>query len=128
VIGRPEEFERRKKMLEHENLMNKSAGRVAACAASTGRLAKRCAPLLVCLAAGAIRCSAATSPFARWFDDLRLEATSTWAIAGAVIGLIIRLLGMKFGGHEAKSKFASLAIIAFALLSVEGIVSYLQSE
>ena len=34
----------------------------------------------------------------------------------------------KGGGSEAKSKFASLAIVAFGLLSVEGIVAYLQSE
>ncbi len=92
------------------------------------RQAKRSMPFVLCLAVAAVRCSAATSPFARWIDDLRLEATGTWAVGGAVIGLIIGLLGLKFGGHEAKSKFASLAIIAFALLSVEGIVAYLQSE
>jgi hypothetical protein len=67
----------------------------------------------------------AESPFGRWMTDLRAEATGTWAIGGAVRGLIIGLLGLKFGRHEAKSKIASLAIIAFALLSVEGIVTYL---
>ncbi|HEY6988983.1 MAG TPA: hypothetical protein VH369_11395 [Bryobacteraceae bacterium] len=92
------------------------------------RLVKPAVPFVLCLAVAAVRCSAATSPFARWIDDLRLEATGTWAVGGAVIGLIIGLLGLKFGGHEAKSKFASLAITAFALLSVEGIVAYLQSE
>ena len=102
--------------------------RIRAAVACGKRFGKHVAPLLICLAVGTIRCSAATSPFARWIDDLRLEATGTWAVGGAVIGLILGLLGLKFGGHEAKSKFASLAIIAFALLSVEGIVAYLQSE
>jgi hypothetical protein len=115
-------------MLEKHNLKIYVPLRAAASGVSMGRLVKRSAPMLLCLALGALRCSAATSPFARWIDDLRLEATGTWAVGGAVIGLIIGLLGLKFGGHEAKSKFANLAIIAFALLSVEGIVAYLQSE
>ncbi|HEY3454759.1 MAG TPA: hypothetical protein VGK64_09175, partial [Bryobacteraceae bacterium] len=66
------------------------------------RLIKPVVPIMLCLAVAAVRCSAATSPFARWIDDLRLEATGTWAVGGAVIGLIIGLLGLKFGGHEAK--------------------------
>jgi len=107
---------------------NSAARRVEAVVAYGKRLGKHAVPFLICLAVGAIRCSAATSPFARWIDDLRLEATGTWAVGGAVIGLVIGLLGLKFGGHEAKSKFASLAIVAFGLLSVEGIVAYLQSE
>jgi hypothetical protein len=115
-------------MLEHEKLTNKAAGRAVACTAFAGRLAKRSAPLLLCATFAAVRCYAGSSPFARWMDDMRVEATGTWAVAGAVIGLILGLLGLKFGGHEAKGKFVSLTVIAFALLSVEGIVAYLQTE
>ena len=97
--------------------------------AAVVRFAKRSYPLMVCLLIGAVRCFAAQSPMARWLQDLRAEATGTWAIAGSVIGLVIGLLGMKFGdSHGAKGKFASLAILCFLLLSVEGVVAYLQSE
>jgi type IV secretory pathway VirB2 component (pilin) len=89
---------------------------------------KTVAPLAVCLGMSAISCFAGQSPFGRWMQDLRMEATGTWAIAGAVLGLIVGLLGMLFGDHSGKGKFAWTAGVSFALLSVEGIVAYLQSE
>ena len=98
-----------------------AAGRVVA-------LGKRGAPLLVCMVITAVRCSAAQSPIGKWLIDLSAEATSTWAWAGTGIGLTIGLLGLKFGSHDAKGKFASLAVTSFALLSVQGIMAYLQSE
>ena len=92
------------------------------------RFAKRCAPFAFLLGATAVRCYAGNSPMAKWLTDLSAEATGTWAISGAVIGLVLGLLGIKFGGHEAKGKMVTLAIVAFALLSVQAIVTYLQAE
>ena len=91
---------------------NEAVQCVHACAASTTRFAKRCGPLAIVLACTAVRCYAASSPMARWLTDLSAEATGTWAITAAVIGLTTGLIGMKFGGHEAKGKM----------------VTYLQSE
>lgn len=108
--------------------LNKAGRCVVASAAPVTRCAKRCTPLALILGATAIRCYAASSPMAKWFNDLSAEATGTWAIAGAVVGLVIGLLGIKFGGHEAKGKMVTLTIIAFALLSVQAIVTYLQGE
>jgi hypothetical protein len=108
--------------------LNGAAQRFHACAASTTRLAKRCGPFAIVLAVSAVRCYAASSPMARWLTDLSAEATGTWAITATVIGLTIGLIGMKFGGHEAKGKMVTLSILAFLLLSVQGIVTYLQSE
>ena len=56
------------------------------------------------------------------------EATGTWAIAGTVIGLVIGLLGIKFGGNEMKGKMVTLLVASFCLLSVQAIVTYLQAE
>ena len=107
---------------------NKAVQRIYAGAASTTRFAKRCGPFAIVLPVTAVRCYAASSPMARWLTDLSAEATGTWAITAAVIGLTIGLIGMKFGGHEAKGKMVTLSILAFLLLSVQGIVTYLQSE
>jgi hypothetical protein len=109
-------------------LVRKAGQRAQAAAGATTRFAKRCAPFALIVGATAVRCYAGTSPVARWFNDLSAEATGTWAIAGAVVGLVIGLLGIKFGGHEAKGKMVTLSIIAFALLSVQAIVTYLQGE
>ena len=112
--------------MKHE--LNGAVQRVHACAASTTRFAKRCGPFAFVLGLSAVRCYAGTSPMAKWLTDLSAEATGTWAITAAVIGLVIGLIGMKFGGHEAKGKMVTLSIIAFLLLSVQGIVTYLQGE
>ncbi len=106
---------------------NGASQRVAAGVASTARFAKRCAPAALLMALAGVRCYAA-SPFAKWMTDLSAEATSTWAITGAVIGLVLGLLGLKFGNHDAKGKMVTLCVVSFALLSVQGIVAYLQAE
>jgi type IV secretory pathway VirB2 component (pilin) len=89
---------------------------------------KAAAPVLVLLGVNAVSCYAATSPFGHWFQDMRAEATGVWAICGAIIGLIIGLIGMLMGDHGVKGKFGVIFGVSFALLSVEGIVAYLQSE
>jgi type IV secretory pathway VirB2 component (pilin) len=108
--------------------LKQAVRRVHACAASKKRFVKSCLPLALFMAVSAVRCYAGTSPMAKWLTDLSAEATGTWAITAAVIGLATGLIGMKFGGHEAKGKMVTLSIIAFLLLSVQGIVTYLQGE
>ena len=107
--------------------LKKAGWRIAAAAGWQRRFARRCGPAALRLTLAAVR-SDADSPFAKWMTDMRAEATGTWAIAGCVIGLVIGLWGVKFGGHEAKGKMVTLTIISFALLSVEAIVAYLQGE
>jgi hypothetical protein len=102
--------------------------RVVAGVASTARFAKRCGPLALLMGVAAVRCYAGQSPMAQWFTDMSAEATGTWAIAGTVIGMTLGLLGIKFGGHEMKGKAVGLFVTSFFLLSVQGIVNYLQAE
>ena len=90
---------------------------------------KQSTPLLICLALAAIRCEAAASPMAKFVTDVASEATSTWAVAGAGIGLVTGLVGLKMdGGHNFKGPLLTLVGLSFALLSVNGIVAYLQAE
>jgi hypothetical protein len=99
-----------------------------AIASKAGRLAKQSAPLLICGAVGAVHCFAAASPLSKLLTDLSTEATGTWATAGACIGLVVGLIGLKFGGHDAKGAMVTLTILSFTLLSVNGVVTYLQGE
>jgi hypothetical protein len=106
----------------------KRGSRVARAVASSARFAKRCAPFTAVMGLAAVRCYAGQSPMAQWFSDMSAEATGTWAIAGTVIGMVLGLLGIKFGGHEMKGKAVGLFVTSFFLLSVQGIVTYLQGE
>jgi hypothetical protein len=92
-------------------------------------LLKQSTPLLLCAALTAIRCEAAASPVAKFVSDVANEATGTWATAGAGIGLVTGLVGLKMdGGHNFKGPLLTLVGLSFALLSVNGIVAYLQAE
>jgi hypothetical protein len=108
---------------------NGASQRVAAGVASTARFAKRCAPLALLMWVAAVRCYAAASPLAKLVTDVAAEATGTWAVAGAGIGLVTGIIGMKMdGSREVKGAAATLAGLSFLLLSVNAIVAYLQAE
>ena len=95
---------------------------------ATPRL-KQATPVLLCLALTAIRCEAAASPLSKLVSDVAAAATGTWATAGAGIGLVTGLVGLKMdGGHNFKGPLMTLVGLSFALLSVNGIVAYLQAE
>gem|GEM_PF-5037896 len=90
---------------------------------------KQATPLLVCGACVALRCEAAASPLAKLVTDVAAEATGTWALAGAGIGLVLGIIGMKMdGGRDVKAASMTLAGLSFGLLSVNAIVAYLQAE
>lgn len=90
---------------------------------------KQAAPVLICFGLVALRCEAAASPVAKLVSDVAAEATGTWATAGAGIGLVTGLVGLKMdGGHNFKGPLMTLVGLSFALLSVNGLVAYLQAE
>lgn len=90
---------------------------------------KQATPLIVCGACVALRCEAANSPLAKWLTDVSAEATQTWAVSLALIGLVVGIIGLKMdGGREVKGAFATLAGLCFLLLSVPQLVAYLQAE
>lgn len=83
--------------------------------------------LLVALV-GPVACFAASSPMTKWLTDLNTEATTTWAYAGAGVGLVIGFLMLKFGRGDHKGTIAGVLVAAFLLLSVPTIISYLAGE
>lgn len=97
-----------------------------------GRVApylKQATPLLVVGACAALRCEAAASPLAKLVTDVAGEATGTWATAGAGVGLVTGLVGLKMdGGQNFKGPLMTLVGLSFALLSVNGFIAYLQAE
>jgi sulfite exporter TauE/SafE len=92
-------------------------------------LTKQATPLVLMGGLSAVHCFAAASPLAKLFQDVSAEATTTWAVAFAGIGLVIGLIGLKLADNQsAKSYLAGLAVVCFMLLSVQGIITYLQGE
>jgi hypothetical protein len=84
------------------------------------------APLMLIMVLGAVPTFAAgISPVGTFLEGVRTEATSIWAVAGTVVGLVIGLLGMLFGEHHAKEWGARAAIVSVCLLSVEALVAWL---
>lgn len=92
------------------------------------RALRSLAPFMLYMAVAAVSCFAAASPLSKLLTDLSGEATSTWATAGAGIGLVLGLLGLKFGNRDHKGAMATMVVVSFALLSVQGIIAYLQGE
>ncbi len=77
----------------------------------------------------AVRCFAAASPLAKLFTDVSAEATTTWAVSFAAIGLVVGLIGLKLSDNaRAKEYMSGLAIVCFCLLTVQGVITWLQSE
>jgi hypothetical protein len=92
-------------------------------------LLRSSAPLLIVAVLTAIRCEAAASPLAKLLTDVASEATGTWAVTGASIGLVTGIVGLKMeGGQNHKGPLFTLAGLSFLLLSVNGVVAYLQNE
>ena len=90
---------------------------------------KASAPVLLCGAVTASHCFAGTSPLAKLLTDVASEATGTWAVAGAGIGLTVGIVGLKMeGGQNHKGPLFTLTGLSFLLLSVNALVSYLQGE
>lgn len=69
--------------------------------------------------------AAGISPVGQFFMNVRTEATSIWAVAGTVIGLVIGLLGMLMGEHRVKEWGTTATIISVCLLSIESLVAWL---
>jgi len=78
-------------MFEHKKLMNQAAGRVVACAASTGRLAKSSAPLLIYMAVAAI-------PVLAQSGDISGSLVNVNTLGSTILKCILGLAGLGFVG------------------------------
>jgi len=66
----------------------------------------------------------ALSPVGRWFNEILSDLTSPWAMAAAVIVLVIALIGIKRGDSGMRSKMVTLFIVAVIVLLVQAFVAF----
>lgn len=87
---------------------------------------KKVAKSLALVTAVATPCFAAgVSPYSAFFTSVAAEATSSWAIGGASVGLVVGLIGCLFGSHHIKEWSVGAVIICVALLGVNAVVAWL---
>jgi hypothetical protein len=80
-------------MFRRKTLMNKAAKRVAACATSMGRLAKRSAPFLICITIAAIPLLAQSGS-----GDISGSTSQLTTLGLSILKVFLALAGISFVG------------------------------
>ena len=69
--------------------------------------------------------AAGISPVGQFLQNASNEATGIWAVSGAIVGLVVGLLGMLFGEHHIKEWSVKAVVVCVCLLSVQGLIAWL---
>jgi hypothetical protein len=65
------------------------------------------------------------SPFGVFITNVAAEATSSWAVGGAIAALVVGCIGAAFGQHEIKTWAVRMCIVCVAMLSIQGTIAWL---